>query len=159
MHRSFEFIYNMLLENKKDQTDLCVFSKNEHRAFLTSPNQSANEDEGKSTRLFDERIVSVCLILYQPTVAIDQTIYGKEVCYPPPPGVTKAEVKQRILEATLPIPASDYDKFFTPLSISGNDYTKVIKVILYGSVYTPVNNVGYTTAPRRYSFNKGWYKC
>ena len=162
MPRSYKYVHDLLTDEKNRQADLYDISTNKHRAFQTSPHESFEEDT--CTRLIEDYLVSVCLILYQPTVAVDQTIYGKSVCYPPLTGIKKSDVKRWILEASLPIPKNDYEslvkrKTLPDKLIQGDKYTKVVWVTLSGSVYTPMDNVGIQITPRRYSLSKGWHTC
>jgi hypothetical protein len=158
MPKTFKYVHNIFKGKKTNMEDICSLSKNENRFFINTPNESFVDD--KNTRMIDEYLISVCLILYHPGT-IDKTIYGCVVCYPPPTGVKKWEIKKRILEATVPIPLKDYDiiKAGTLCTIAGDDYTNVVHIILSGSVYIPVDNYGKQVPDRRYSFQKGWYKC
>lgn len=161
MPKAFKFAHNMFKANKTNLEDICFLSKNENRFFMDTPNKSFVDDE--NTRIIDEYLIRVCLILYRPGM-VDKTIYGDDVFYPPSTGVKKWEVKKRILEATVPIPINDWDtriKANTMCAsyIVGDDYTNVVHVVPSGSVYIPVDNSGKQVPDRRYSFQKGWYKC
>jgi hypothetical protein len=161
MPRLYQYVHDRLEDEKRNRADLCDIATNKLAAFQAAPHLTV--DENTYTRLIEDYLVTVCLILH-PVSGTDQTIYGKPVCYPPPTGVLKSDVKRWVLESSLPIPKKDYvdlilhDTLPERLLI-GDKYTKVVMVSFSGTVYCPIDSAGIPVASRRYSIHKGWYAC